>query len=238
MTQHDPASPAPDTATTVAIRTRWTAIFPLVGAIIGLIAAFIIGPVVAWLLNLIGDAPGPMRLAALLPLAWAIPVLMVIGAVVGFIFLAQWHEEAGRVLIDARGITVDRKHGRQLVTRDNIREVFTDGHDLVILGVAGRELLRTAIDDELATQLAAPLGQYSYPYLGVRDPREDDFVVWVDGEEALEAESETLLRDRHRAKLDEKPGRMQELTELLAQRDIAVRDRNDEQQYRVAGAGE
>lgn len=237
MTQHDPATSAPDTASTVSIRARWTAIFPLVGAIIGLVAAFIIGPAVAWLLNLIGDAPGPMRLAALLPLAWAIPVLMIIGAVAGFIFLAQWHEEAGKVTIDARSITVGHKHGKQLVTRDNISEVFTDGHDLVMVGTAGRDLLRTAIDDELATQLGPVLEQHSYPYVGDRDPREGAFVVWVDGEAVLEEESETLLRDRHRAKLDDKPGRIQELTELLAQRDIVVRDRDDEQQYRVAGAG-
>lgn len=238
MTPPDSATPAPETATTVAIRTRWTLIFPLVGAIIGAIAAFIIGPAVAWLLNLIGDAPGPLRLAALLPLAWAIPVLIIIGAVAGFIFLAQWHEEAGKVLLDARGITVDRKHGKQLVTRGNIHEVFTDGHDLVIIGTADRELLRATIDDELAVQLAAALGQHSYPYLGDRDPREDDFVAWVDGEEVLEAETESLLRDRHRAKLDEKPGRQQELSELLTRRDIAVRDRGEEQQYRVTGTGE
>lgn len=238
MAQHNPAPPAPGTATTVAIRTRWTIIFPVVGALLGLLAAFIIGPAVAWLLNLIGDAPGPLRLAALLPLAWAIPVLMIIGAVAGFIFLAQWHEEAGKVLINPRGITVDRRHGRQLVARGNIHEVFTDGHDLVLIGTAGRELLRTVIDDELAAQLGAALRQYSYPYVGQRDPREDNFVAWVDGEEVLDAETEALLRDRHRARLDEKPGRIQELTELLARHDIAVRDREDGQQYRVTGAGE
>lgn len=239
MTERDPRPPAPlDDAATIAIRRRWAVIFPLVGAIIGVIAAFILGPVVAWLLNQIGDAPGPLRLAALLPLAWAIPVLMIIGAVAGFLLFAQWEEEAGTVRVDARGITVERKDDKRRIDRERISGVFTDGKDLVVVDAGGRELLRIHTDDELAAQLGPVLEQHSYPYLGAQDPREGHFVTWVDGEDVLDAEAEALLRDRHRAKLDKKRGRMQELSERLSGRGIAIRDRDDEQQYRVIGAGE
>lgn len=238
MTENDPQPPAPDGTATIAIRRRWAMMFPLAGAIVGLIVAFTLGPVVAWLLNQIGDAPGPMRLAALLPLAWAIPVLMIIGAVMGFLLLAQWDEDAGTVRVDARGITVERKDGKRRIARERINGVFTDGNDLIIVDAGGRELLRTKTDDELAAQLGPVLEQHSYPYLGAQDPREGYFVTWVDGEEALDVEVEALLRDRHRAKLDKKQGRMQELSEQLSERGIAIRDRDEEQQYRVIGAGE
>lgn len=238
MTENDSQPLAPDETATIAIRRRWAMMFPLAGAIVGLIVAFTLGPVVAWLLNQIGDAPGPMRLAALLPLAWAIPVLMIIGAVVGFLLLAQWDEDAGTVRVDARGITVERKDGKRRIARERINGVFTDGNDLIIVDAGGRELLRTKTDDELAAQLGPVLEQHSYPYLGAQDPREGYFVTWVDGEEALDVEVEALLRDRHRAKLDKKQGRMQELSEQLSERGIAIRDRDEEQQYRVIGAGE
>lgn len=234
MTEGPPTPPAPSGAATVAIRLRWTVIFPLTGALIGLVAAFIIGPLVALLLNLIGDAPGPLRLAALLPLAWAIPVLMIVGVVAGFVFLGQWHEEAGKVYVDARGVTVEHRGGKQRVARERIGEVFTDGTDLVIVDPASRELLRSKTDDELAAQLGEILERYSYPYVGNRDPREEHFVAWVDGEDVLDVDSEALLRDRHRAQLDEQAGRMQQLAEDLAERGITVRDRKDGQQYRVA----
>lgn len=238
MTEEHPHPPTSSDAATVAIRRRWTVIFPLAGALIGLATAFIVGPVVAWLLNQIGDAPGPLRLAALLPLAWAIPVLMIIGAVVGVVLLAQWHEEAGTVRVDARGITVEHKTGRQRVARERVGEVFTDGVDLVIVDEVGRELLRNRTDDELAAQLGRVLERYSYPYVGTRDPREEHFVAWADGEDALDAESEGLLRDRHRAQLDNQTGRMQQLADQLSERDIVVRDRKDGQQYRVTGPPE
>lgn len=208
-------------------------IFPVAGALIGLIAAFIIGPVVAWLLNRIGDAPGPLRLAAMLPLVGAVPVLMILGAVAGFILLAQWQEETGKIRVDAHGLTVEREDGKRRVARDRIGETFTDGEDLVVVTAAGEELLRSPVDDELATQLGGVLERYSYPYSGSRDPREELFAVWVDGEDALDPETEALLRDRHRAKLDKQPGRMQQLAEELAGRGIVVRDRKETQEYRV-----
>lgn len=228
--------------TTVAIRNRWAVIFPAVGALLGLSAAFLVGPAVAWLLNQIGDAPGPLRLAALLPLAWAIPVLMIVGVGVGLVFLAQWHKEAGRVLVDARGLTVEGQTGGRRVGRDKIDGVFTDGTDLVVVDAAGREPLRTPVDEELAAQLPAALAQHGLRHLGDGDPREDEFMTWVDGEDALAEESEALLRERHRAILDQRPGRMQELAEKLTDRGVIVRDRardgTQEQQYRLSGAGE
>lgn len=89
----------------------------------------------------------------MLPLAWVIPVLMILGAAAGFILLAHWQKETGKRLVDARGLTVERKEGKRQVTRERIGEVFTGDEDLLGVTVAGEELLRTPVDDELAAQL-------------------------------------------------------------------------------------
>ena len=63
----------------VSIPRRWIVGMHAAGALLGFGAAFVIGPLVTWLLGLAGDAPGPLRLAAGLPLVWAIPVLTLAG---------------------------------------------------------------------------------------------------------------------------------------------------------------
>lgn len=67
----------------VSIPRRWIVGMHVSGALLGFGAAFVIGPLVTWLLGFAGDAPGPLRLAAGLPLVWAIPVLTLVGLGVG-----------------------------------------------------------------------------------------------------------------------------------------------------------
>lgn len=134
---------------TVAVRTRWKVAFPVVGALLGLLASFIVGPIVAWLLNRIGDAPGPLRLAAELPFAWAVPVLTIIGVIAGFFLLVQWDEDAGKIVVDRDAVTIVHKQEKRRLSRGRVDGVFTDGTDLVILGEHGSELLRRKIDEEI-----------------------------------------------------------------------------------------
>lgn len=75
---------------TVAIPMPWMIGFGIAGAGLGFGSAFVVGPLVNWLLGLIGDVPGPMRLAAALPVEWAIPVLTVAGVCLGALVGRQW----------------------------------------------------------------------------------------------------------------------------------------------------
>lgn len=112
---------------------------------------------------------------------------------------------------------MEREDDKRRIARERVNGVFTDGKDLVVVDAGGGELLRTKTDDELATQLGPVFEQRSYPYLGAQDPWEGHFVTWVDGEDSLDAGVEALLWGRHRAKLDKKRGRMQELSERLSE---------------------
>lgn len=59
--------------TTITIPRRWIVGFCVAGAVVGFGAAFAVGPFVEWLLSLAGDAPGPLRIAARLPLVGRSP---------------------------------------------------------------------------------------------------------------------------------------------------------------------
>lgn len=78
--------------TTITIPRRWIVGFCVAGAVVGFGAALAVGPFVEWLLSLAGDAPGPLRIAARLPLVWAIPVFTLLGSAVGF-----WGSSGSRV---------------------------------------------------------------------------------------------------------------------------------------------
>ncbi|HIY66722.1 MAG TPA: hypothetical protein H9830_10655, partial [Candidatus Agrococcus pullicola] len=110
---------------TVRVPKRWIVAFHLVGAAVGFGAAFIVGPLVGWLLGFVGDAPGLLRLAGSLPLVWAIPLLTIAGLIVGFLLSSQWQEDVGIVTVGAESVTVSRGGRGSLLKRERIAGVFT-----------------------------------------------------------------------------------------------------------------
>lgn len=222
-----------ETASSVAIPRRWIVGMCITGALLGFGASFVIRPFVDWLLGMAGDAPGPLRLAAGLPQAWAIPVLTLAGLGVGFWIAREWQKENGTISVADEGATVRRAGNRSYVARDRIGGVFTDGRDLVIVDGRTNELLRVKTDTVLVTRLREAFERFGYPWQGTRDPNEQAFVTWVDGNDLLDPNAHDLLRARQRALADKRFGAADDARDELRVLGIAVRDRNDAQQYRT-----
>ncbi|MGO1950188.1 MAG: YqeB family protein [Mycobacteriaceae bacterium] len=218
---------------TVGIPSKYLTIFAAGGAAIGLVAAFIVGPVVAWLLGLIGDAPGPLRLAAELPFVWAVPVLTILGGVGGFLVASSWTEDAGTIDVAEDGLTVHTKDADRFIKRDRIAHVIAEKKALVLIDDGDREVLRSPLEDEMVPGLRAALDAHGYPPLDTSDPFEDAFTTWVDGDGRQDGEVEELLRARRRALADKQPGAAEEALHKLRDLGVMVRDRDGRQQYRV-----
>lgn len=219
-------------STTVAIPGHFAPIFTVGGALIGLIAAFVVGPLVAWLVGLIGDAPGPLRVAAELPMVWALPVLTVVGAVLGFLICTSWAEDAGTIEVSDTGITRHLKDSDRFFGRERITGVVASGKELVLLG-GDAEVYRGASESEMIPGLRAALQAHGYPELLGTDPHEREFSAWVEGNGALSAEAEDQLRIRRRALTDKKAGEAEGAAEKLRTLGVMVRDREGRQQIRV-----
>lgn len=217
---------------TVRVPATYTVVFTVIGLVVGLLAAVVVGPVVGWLLGLIGDAPGPLRLAAELPFAWALPVLGVLGAVGGFLIAANWTEEAGTVEVTDRGVTVRTKDADRFIGADRIDRIVTAEKELVILDGDSREIYRARIEDEMLPGLRDALASAGYPEPLTADPFAGDFTTWTDGDGALGEDAEALLRSRRRALADDKPGAAEEALDALRERGVMVRDRDGRQQFR------
>lgn len=221
-----------ESSVTVTLDSKMMPAFAVVGAVLGAIVAFLVGPVVGWLLDRVDSAPGPLRLIDQLPLVWSLPLLTMLGAVGGWIVFSLWNEEVGRVVVGEKSVRIDTKASSAEFSRTEITQVFLDKDELVLTDQESRELSRTGSDSGLATKLSEAFAAFGYPWKGAGDPREADFVEWVDRSETLNETVHALLRARRRALADEKPGEAESLREQLAEQGIVVRDRADKQQYR------
>ncbi|MFD3993477.1 hypothetical protein [Streptomyces sp. NPDC058583] len=217
---------------TVRLPEAWLWVVILVGAGLGVGAAFAVGPVADWMIHLFDGAPGPLRLAAALPLVWAVPVLTLVGALAGAWVAGIWRAENPVVEVGADSIVVHHGGGGRHVERAQLAEVFTDGHDLVLRGAGGEEHVRTRVDSGLASRLRSAFEQHGYPWCGTADPYESAYTIWVDNTPGLDERAHALLRKRQRAITDDRTGAADEAREELQARGISVRDRGKAQQYR------
>ncbi|MEU8786094.1 hypothetical protein [Streptomyces sp. NPDC048637] len=225
MVKHEPP-------VTARLPKAWLWAVILGGAALGLGAAFAVGPLADWMISFFDGAPGPLRLAAALPLGWAVPALTLVGAVIGAFVAGTWYKENPVIEVGADSVVVHDATGGCHVERARIAEVFTDGRELVLRGADGREPVRTRVDRGLVGRLQSAFEQHSYPWRGTVDPHEADYTTWVDNGPGLDERAHTLLRMRQRALADDRTGAADEAREDLRTLGISVRDRGKAQQYR------
>lgn len=221
-------------ATRVAMPAAWLWLIRLGCSAIGFGLAFAVRPLADWLISTIDSAPGPLRLAAELPQIWAIVVLTLAGAGLGWWIAEQAKLEALTVTVDGSSVLVEQSGQQRYLAREQIAEVFVDPKEFVVVDAGGRELFRGGATDVSSGALAEAFERYDYPWKGTADPREQAFGRWVDGHPDLDDETHALLRARGRALSDKKATAAAELQEQLQERGVVVRDRDGGQQFRRA----
>ncbi|RCV55888.1 hypothetical protein DEF23_00630 [Marinitenerispora sediminis] len=210
----------------------WRCLVLSAGAVLGFGAAFVVGPVVDGLVRVADGAPAPLRIAAQLPLGWAVPVLTITGLVLGAWIVREWERENPVVTVGGEEVVVRRAGVSLRVGRGLVDGVFTDGHDLVLVDRETVELVRVHADRVLVSGLRQAFQRFGYPWRGEADPHEAAFAAWVDRDPALGEQAHALLRARHRALADKQAGAADDARDALRDLGVAVRDRRGGQQYR------
>ncbi|KAA5829151.1 hypothetical protein ABT337_25385 [Saccharopolyspora hirsuta] len=202
------------------------------GGALGLGLGFLVKPLVNWIIDLIGDAPGPLRLAATLPTAWAVPVLAVVGLLAGAWLAAEAKKESLELTVDPAGVRLKQDSAERYLRRDQIDAVFQDRKDLVFLDATTRQLARHKSSDLSKDEIRAAFERFGYPWAGEADPHESEFRKWLDGHPDLDEKTNGLLRARSRALADKQHGAAADLADQLQALGVVLRDRDDTQQYR------
>lgn len=222
---------------TDSVTVRIPGVVPWVLRIGGLAAGLTLGllvePLVQWIISAIGDAPGPLRLAAAMPDAIAFPVLAALGLAAGIWLATTARREALELVVAPDGVRLLQDRARRYLPRERIDAVFLDRSDLVLLDADTREIARNSASDLPKREVQEAFERLGYPWAGQSDPHEGQFRSWTDGEPALDEAAHTLLRSRARALADKRLGSAADLAEALQAAGVVVRDRDGAQQYRI-----
>lgn len=216
------------TTTTVRMPAAWIWLLRLGLPAIGFGLAFAVKPLFDWLISVFDSAPGPLRVAAELPLHWAILALTVLGLIAGVLLAEAAKHDALTLTVDDGQVLAEQKGEQRYLARDQVSGVFFDRKALVFVDDTGRELYRGDAADLPKGDVVQAFEQHGYPWRG-EDSRE--FATWVDGRPELDDELHALLRARGRALKDKKSGEAAGVLDQLQDRGLVVRDRDGKQQY-------
>lgn len=224
-------------AVTLRVSAAWPWLFRIGLPIVGFGLGFVVAPLVRWLLSTVDAAPGPLRILAQLPTGWAVLVTTLIGVGVGLWLAAETRKEALALTVDHDHVGLTQAGDELYLSRDRIDAVFRDRSDLVLLDAGSTELARNKASDLPWSQIQEAFERFGYPWRGLTDPHDAQFRRWVDGHPDLDATAHDLLRRRARALKDERSGDAGDALDQLRGHGIVVRDRDRDQQYRLAVTG-
>lgn len=226
MSEHD------DSPIVLTMAEKWLWLLRIGTAAAGAIVGLIAQPLVRWLVETIDSAPGPLRLAGILPPPWAVLVLTVVGFAAGCLLAHQARAGTLRLSVDGEGVTLAQSGDERYIERPKVAEVYLDGKELVLLDRSGRQLARNKATDLPVGAVEHAFTAFGYPWAGFADPHEDEYKRWIDGHPELDPKTHDLLRARSRALADTRPGTAADLADDLQAAGIVVRDRADAQEWR------
>ncbi|MDH6194081.1 hypothetical protein M2272_000702 [Mycobacterium frederiksbergense] len=201
------------------------------GAILGLVARGLVG----WLERTVDGSPGPLRIAAQLPVGVAVGVLAVAGLVGGVLLVGMWQNEVAELTVAKDHVEVAVDGHRRWIAAGDVGEAFLGrGGELTVLDPQGRLLAVAGTDGIPARRIAAAFRLAGYRWSGEADPYEDDYARFVDGRDTASRQVLDLLRERAVARAEKRGPTARDLRLRLGEAGVVVRDRGDEQEFRPA----
>ncbi|WBB70702.1 hypothetical protein [Micromonospora sp. WMMD812] len=202
--------------------------FPLLGAAAGWLLAAAAG----WVADLPwAPAQGLFEALSRLPQPQVTIGAAVVGAVAGGLLAGAGHAERLTVGVDGAGVGL-RRDGRQRdVARREVRVVFVDGKDLVLLDADGGELVRERSDLD-RDRLRSAFRAHGWPW-AEEDPHRAAYRLWVPGLPGLPVGADALLRARQDALTRDRRDDVRELRRELGRIGVVVRDDERRQYWRL-----
>ena len=212
------------------------AAFGLGALAVGTGIGFAAPTVATWLVDLLHHSPLPvpqlLEVLAGLPLTWSVPAGVLLG-LVGAAFLTSAIVHEGLELTVADDHLEYRQEGREgWLDRAEVRHIYADGTDAVVLDDQSRVLVRLNAEALPAGKLAHTLHQHGFPWCE-QDPFEADYQRWLAGRPGFSSPEHRLIGQWQevRRKTPERMSAEAELREV----GVVVRYRNGRVQVRRTG---
>ncbi|WP_280468069.1 YqeB family protein [Nocardia cyriacigeorgica] len=211
----------------------WLVVFGVAGAALGGGIGFALPVVGRWMVDLLGEVPGPVEVAMTVPPVWLVPILTVVGIIGGAVIFEIARGESLALTVDTDHVELSRDGRDKYVAREHVASVFREDADLVLIDRDRRPLARFKADDLRGRDIARAFRAHGYPWLDDNDPMAGEYIRWIDGRPETGADLDAVLRGRRRAMDDDDRTAIEEFDEKLLALGIDVRDRKGEQQIRL-----
>lgn len=219
------------TGETVLAMPRWMKGILYVGLpAIGLVVGYFIPRLADWASGLDWiPFQGPVELVAGFDGWWVALITTVIGLVGGLILAGMAMDESLEATVTDDEVRFKLNGKTRTFARPDVRGVFLDDKQLVLLGPATEELAREKHESTPA-QIAAAFESHGYPWLPDGDPHAGDFRRWVEDTPDLPGAVNALLKARARALEKDEETDIAELRTEVMKLGYVIRD-DDARQY-------
>lgn len=161
---------------------------------------------------------------------WLPIILMLIGAIAGILFSFIIYSDALKMKINSEGIHMSKDEQEKQITRSNVKAVFVDKRQVVIIDQEDREWLRETSDIN-PSKIKDTFLMHSFPFVE-QDPYKHEYSLWKLEDERFNKSINTILYERRNALREGNSKKKKHLRKDLNELGVFVKDDGEDQYVR------
>lgn len=228
MCKHDQSFPE---TTVIGLTKPHATIMYIVLAILGGIIGFFMPQIGDWISNIpivpLGDL---IETISSYNKFWFRIVSTPLGLGVGIIVAYWFTQELLTIEISNQKVYLNKGNYQPTFAVQDIKYVFSDGKQLVILGKSGMEMTRVEHDEKIKN-LAKVFQKHDFPWVD-EDPYKEQFRRWVENTPDIPSAVNALMKAREKALQKEDEEDVEDLRNEILKLGFIVRDENTRQYWR------
>ncbi|HHB1655129.1 hypothetical protein U2I57_00265 [Bacillus cereus] len=161
---------------------------------------------------------------------WLPIILMLIGVIAGILFSLIIYSEALKMNITSESIHVNKDDQKKQITRSNVKAVFVDKRQVVIIDQEDREWLRET-SDITPSKIKDTFLMHGFPWVE-QDPYKHEYSLWKLEDERFNKSINTILYERRNALREGNSKKKKHLHKDLNELGVFVKDDGEDQYVR------
>ncbi|HDR7794025.1 TPA: hypothetical protein QCY19_004979 [Bacillus luti] len=161
---------------------------------------------------------------------WLPIILMLIGTIAGILFSLIIYSDALKMKINSEGIHMSKDDQEKQITKANVKAVFVDKRQVVILDQEDREWLRETSDIN-QSKIKDTFLMHGFPWVE-QDPYKHEYILWKLEDERFNKSINTILYERRNALREGNSKKKKHLRKDLNELGVFVKDDGEDQYVR------
>ncbi|XCS11635.1 hypothetical protein GBG21_02035 [Aeribacillus pallidus] len=161
---------------------------------------------------------------------WLSIILVFAGVVIGVLLSLTVYSEALKMSISDQEILINKDDSERIIRKSEVKEIFMEGHEVIITGHRGEELLREKTD--ISKEKIRNIFLYHhYPWFE-QDPYVDKYILWTLEDHTLGEKVNSILYERRKAIREGDKKKAKNLKKDLNELGVVVKDQGEDQYIR------